>query len=283
LAVATILAQATLGGITVLFYLPVAISVSHACLAQIFFCLTVSVALFTRSDWQWDQQRLQDSATPSLRQLAAGTSAAVFLQLLLGAAFRHKGFGIGPHIVGAVVVTGGVLWLLVRILTQYPQERAVVRPVLLLTALLVVQLGLGGASYFLKMAAMNAPQPVSPLIEITAAHVVAWARWCLRQPWSVPSRYSAMSWRRLSSAERERSRNVNGWQQAAHDFARIRSLSVSFKAFTHAFRKGATSGNVSRLWICVWGLRSHRTCLHSPLRPKRVARQEQAQSPIRVH
>ena len=51
LAVATILAQATLGGITVLFYLPVAISVSHACLAQIFFCLTVSVALFTRCDW----------------------------------------------------------------------------------------------------------------------------------------------------------------------------------------------------------------------------------------
>jgi heme A synthase len=78
LAVAPILAQATLGGITVLFYLPVAISVSYACLAQIFFCLTVSVALFTRSDWQWDQQRLQDSATPSLRQLAAGTSAAVF-------------------------------------------------------------------------------------------------------------------------------------------------------------------------------------------------------------
>jgi len=117
LTVVTILAQAVLGGITVLFYLPVAISVSHACLAQIFFCLTVSVALFTRSDWQWDQQHLQDSTAPSLRQLSASTSAAIFLQLLLEAAFRHKGFGISPHIVGAVVVTGGVLWLLVRILT----------------------------------------------------------------------------------------------------------------------------------------------------------------------
>jgi heme a synthase len=175
LAVVTVLAQAVLGGITVLFYLPVAISVSHACLAQIFFCLTVSMALFTRCDWQWDQQRLQDSATPSLRQLAAGTSAAVFLQLLLGAAFRHKGFGISPHIVGAVVVTGGVLWLLVRILTKYPRDRALVRPVLLLTALLVVQMGLGGASYFLKMSAMNTPQPLSPLIEITAAHVAVGA------------------------------------------------------------------------------------------------------------
>jgi heme a synthase len=175
LAVVTILAQAVLGGITVLFYLPAAISVSHACLAQIFFCLTVSVALFTRCDWRWDQQRLRDSATPPVRQLAAGTSAAVFLQLLVGAAFRHKGFGISPHIVGAVVVTGGVLWLLVRVLTKYPRERAVVRPVLLLTALLMMQLGLGGASYFLKMSAMNTPQPLSPLIEITAAHVAVGA------------------------------------------------------------------------------------------------------------
>ena len=97
------------------------------------------------------------------------------MQLLLGAAFRHNGFGISPHIVGAVVVTGGVLWLLVRILTRYPKERAVLRPVLLLTALLVVQLGLGGVSYFLKMAAMNAPQPLSPLIETTAAHVAVGA------------------------------------------------------------------------------------------------------------
>src|SRR5690348_11297607 len=41
LAVLTVIAQAVLGGITVLFYLPVAISVSHACLAQVFFCIIV--------------------------------------------------------------------------------------------------------------------------------------------------------------------------------------------------------------------------------------------------
>ena len=174
-AVIAILAQAALGGITVLFYLPVAISVSHACLAQIFFCLTVSLALFTRYDWQWDRQCLQSPVAPSLRQLAAGTTAAVFLQLLLGAAFRHKGFGISPHIVGAVVVTGCVLWLLVRVLTESPRRSRLVRPVLLLTALLVLQLCLGFVSYFAKVAAINAPQPLSPLIEITAAHVAAGA------------------------------------------------------------------------------------------------------------
>jgi len=170
-AVVAILAQAALGGITVLFYLPVAISVSHACLAQIFFCLTVSLALFTRYDWGWDEPCFRDSGAPSLRQPAAGTTGAVFLQLLVGAAFRHKGFGISPHIVGAVAVTGGVVWLLVRVLTKNPQERSLVRPVLIFTALLVLQLCLGVASYIAKMAAADAPQPLSPAIEISAAHV----------------------------------------------------------------------------------------------------------------
>src|SRR4029450_9761279 len=170
-AVVAILAQAPLGGIAVLFYLPVAISVSHACLAQIFFCLTVSLALFTRHDWDWDQPRLPDSGSPSLRQLAAGTTGAVFLQLLVGAAFRHKGFGISPHVVGAVVVTGGVLWLLVRVLSESPWKGRLTCPVLLLTGLLVLQLCLDVASYIAKMAAANDPQPLSPFIEISAAHV----------------------------------------------------------------------------------------------------------------
>jgi cytochrome c oxidase assembly protein subunit 15 len=174
-AVVAILAQAALGGITVLFYLPIAISVSHACLAQIFFCLTVCLALFTRYDWQWDQGRLKDSVAPSLRQLGVCTTAAVFLQLLLGAAFRHKGFGISPHIVGAVVVTGGVLWFVVRALTENPRNSRLVRSALLLATLLALQLCLGVLSYVVRMAAMSAPQPLSPAIEITAAHVAVGA------------------------------------------------------------------------------------------------------------
>src|SRR5438094_5769307 len=53
-AVLVIIAQAVLGGITVLFFLPVTISVSHACLGQIFFCITVSLALFTCPDCRVD-------------------------------------------------------------------------------------------------------------------------------------------------------------------------------------------------------------------------------------
>jgi cytochrome c oxidase assembly protein subunit 15 len=42
-----VIAQGTLGGLTVLFLLPPSVSTAHATLAEIFFCLTVSIALFT--------------------------------------------------------------------------------------------------------------------------------------------------------------------------------------------------------------------------------------------
>ena|SRR5438552_2577342 len=174
-AVLVIIAQAVLGGITVLFFLPVTISVSHACLGQIFFCITVSLALFTGSDWRWDEQRFQDSGMPSLRQLTAGTTAAIFLQLMLGAAFRHNGFGIIPHVIGAVAVTVGVLWILVRILVGHPRKRTLVRPALLLSGLLAVQIFLGVSSYLAKMAAINAPQPLPSVVAVTTTHVAVGA------------------------------------------------------------------------------------------------------------
>ena len=43
--------QGVLGGLTVLFFLPAPISTAHAGLAEIFFCLTVAIALFTSPGW----------------------------------------------------------------------------------------------------------------------------------------------------------------------------------------------------------------------------------------
>ncbi len=184
-AVLAVIAQGVLGGITVLFYLPVTISVGHACLAQLFFCVTVSLALFTRSEWRWpecrwperrwDDPKIEDLRTPSLRQLSAGTTVAIFLQLMLGAAFRHSGWGIAPHVVGAAVVTWGVLWVMTRVLTTSPQEPRLVRSALLLVGLLVVQVFLGIGSYVMKLAARDAVQPLRPVVVMTTTHVAVGA------------------------------------------------------------------------------------------------------------
>ena len=50
-ALGAIVAQGLLGGITVLTKLPPAVSSAHAGLAEIFFALTVSLALFTSPGW----------------------------------------------------------------------------------------------------------------------------------------------------------------------------------------------------------------------------------------
>jgi len=171
----TIVAQAVLGGITVLFELPVTISVSHACLGQTFFCVAVCLSLFTSPSWRWDEVKIEDDSAPPARHLAVGTTAVIFLQLMLGAAFRHKGFGIVPHMVGAALVTIGVLWLLARVLGRFSQERRLKYPAMLLAVLLVVQLFLGIASYILRMAAVNAAQPLPPLVDVTTTHVAVGA------------------------------------------------------------------------------------------------------------
>src|SRR6266581_869538 len=50
-ALVAVIAQGLLGGLTVLFFLPAAISTAHAGLAEIFFCITVAIALFTSPAW----------------------------------------------------------------------------------------------------------------------------------------------------------------------------------------------------------------------------------------
>ena len=101
-----VVAQAVLGGITVLFFLPAPISTAHAALAQFFFCTLVALALFTGPWWQSDFETIEERGRPTLRAVGIATVCVIFLQLILGAAFRHNAFGVLPHIFGAGVVTG---------------------------------------------------------------------------------------------------------------------------------------------------------------------------------
>lgn len=175
ISVLAIFAQAILGGITVLFFLPVDISVAHACLAQAFFCIMVSLALFTKADWRWDEPKVKETSTISLRRLATTTTVLIFLQLMMGAAFRHHGFGIIPHVVGAGLVTIAVLWMLVRVLSQHRAEPRLTRPIGLLTGLLVAQVALGVGSYWEVWTNQNAPQPLPPVVLVTTTHVAVGA------------------------------------------------------------------------------------------------------------
>ena len=174
-ALGAVLGQAVLGGLTVLFFLPVPISVAHACLAQIFFGTVVSTALFTSRWWQCEQPKFEDAGSPRLGQLATWTAVAIFLQMILGAAFRHKGFGIVPHLVGAAVVTALVFWSAGALRRRYPGSALFARCAGLLLVLMGIQLLLGGAAWWSRMVGSKYPQPIPAMVWLTVTHTVCGA------------------------------------------------------------------------------------------------------------
>jgi cytochrome c oxidase assembly protein subunit 15 len=174
-AVGAVVAQGILGGLTVLFFLPPAVSSAHAALAQLFFCTILSIALFTSAWWERSGTLAVDSGSPGIHTLAVVTGSAVFIQLLLGAAFRHKGFGIIPHLAWAAVVT-----VLIFVLARTLRRRFADVPLLrhasrLLLALIGIQLLLGGAAWWSRLYAADFPQPIPIMVSLTVIHTVTGA------------------------------------------------------------------------------------------------------------
>jgi cytochrome c oxidase assembly protein subunit 15 len=97
-AFGAILLQAVLGGLTVLFLLPPAISSAHAALAEIVFALTAVVALMCSKTWTdlKDPSSCSSDAavlSSAFRWTLAAT-AAIYAQIVLGAVMRHTGAGL---------------------------------------------------------------------------------------------------------------------------------------------------------------------------------------------
>lgn len=176
-ALAMVIAQGVLGGLTVKFFLPPAISSAHAALAQTFFCLCVAVALFTGQKWVEEEPRVEfDQRRPSLFTLTLLSIFVLYVQLILGAMFRHHGLSWWPHVVHAVVVCFVLAWTAVRALTVYPHIDTVKRPAILMLSLVIAQLCLGFTAFLTRvMWGRNAVQPELPMVISTVAHVAVGA------------------------------------------------------------------------------------------------------------
>jgi cytochrome c oxidase assembly protein subunit 15 len=171
-ALVAVIAQGLLGALTVKFLLPPPVSVAHAGLAQSFFCLTVALALFTSGWWQSEFVPQPDLDSPRLKTLTVATVAATFLQLLLGAAFRHNAFGIVPHLIGAAVVLALVIIAGSAARRRFPESPPLRRVVIALHSLVGTQILLGGAAWWSRLATRDAPQLQSEMIWLTVVHTV---------------------------------------------------------------------------------------------------------------
>ena len=164
IALGTVILQGLLGGLTVLLLLPAAVSIGHAGLAQLFFCTTVALALFTSKGWRAARPSADD---PKLRRMALMTTVVVYLQILLGATMRHTEAGLAipdfplafggivppvwnagiavhfAHRVGALIVLIVIYAAAIRVWRHHPHRLELVWPALLLVLLVGSQATLG--------------------------------------------------------------------------------------------------------------------------------------------
>jgi heme a synthase len=176
-ALGTVILQGVLGGLTVLFYLPAPISSAHAALAQTFFCIAVVIALSTGRRWVEETPRVElDTRRPALITLTLLSIFVLYVQLILGAMFRHKGMSWWPHVLNAGIVAIVLTWTAVRALSLYSHIQAVKKPAVLLISLLVAQLCLGFVAFLTRVAwGHDAVQPELPMVISTVAHVAVGA------------------------------------------------------------------------------------------------------------
>lgn len=176
-ALGTVVLQGVLGGITVLRFLPWTISTAHATLGQAFLCIAIILAVASSKTWMRNEtpfvERNESPSTPTLTAVAA---VCILIQLILGAAFRHYGMRLLPHIIGAGVVTVVLCWTIVRVLTRYGSVPQLRRPAQVLLGLLLGQLALGFLAYLSRVQwGHDALAPGSSVVVSTVSHVAGGA------------------------------------------------------------------------------------------------------------
>ena len=182
LALGAVILQGVLGGLTVLYFLPAPISIGHAALAQIFFCLALSIAVFTSPRWACGANPVDDA---TLRRLTVATAGVIYVQILLGATMRHMDAGLAipdfplafgrvvppfwstaiaisfAHRVGALAVTLAIAATAIRVWRHHRYRSGLVANATLLVVFLATQITLGA------FVVLTGKQPI-----VNTAHVV---------------------------------------------------------------------------------------------------------------
>ncbi|MEE9522416.1 MAG: COX15/CtaA family protein [candidate division NC10 bacterium] len=173
-ALVGVVVQGVLGGLRVVF-IDRTLAIVHAALAQAFFALTATLAFFTSQEGKEAPRKMQTADAGRLRHFCLLTTSVIYLQLIVGGVLRHTGVGVGVHLLFAGVVTIQVLFLAVLILRGYRDQPRLVRPITLLSALLILQLVVGLGAYGGKFTSLGVGLSFHALVALTTAHVATGA------------------------------------------------------------------------------------------------------------
>lgn len=179
-----VIVQGVLGGLTVIYLLPPAVSTGHLGAAMLFFSMVTTLAVVTSRRWSEVRSREPAGGSLPLPRLALLTSAAAYAQILLGAAMRHTDAGLAcpdfplcngallpeitsggmalhlAHRLGAVLVTLLVLATVERAWSRHAEVAELRRPAIAALAMVFLQLLLGALTVLSGLS-----------VGITTAHV----------------------------------------------------------------------------------------------------------------
>jgi cytochrome c oxidase assembly protein subunit 15 len=207
-ALGAVIAQGVLGGLTVLFFLPAPVSTAHAGLAEIFFCLTVAIALFTSPSWR---NGYGAPAAPMndaiLRRVATATTVVIYVQILIGATMRHTGAGLAvpdfplmfghvvpdhwsakiaihvAHRAGALTVCAFVLATVGHVFYHHRRRSELTRPGAAIVALVAVQVTLGALTILSRRDVwINSAHVVCGALVLATSLVLTLRSWRVRFP-----------------------------------------------------------------------------------------------------
>jgi len=181
------------------------VSTAHAGLAEIFFCMTVAIALFTSPRWIGGLDSAREVDDAKLRRLATATTVLIYTQILIGATMRHTGAGLAipdfpwmfghvvpdhwsraialhfAHRAGALVVTCAIVTAFAHVWSHHRGRRELTRPAVLLVALVAAQLTLGALTVLSQRNPwINSFHVVGGALVLTTALVLTLRTWRVR-------------------------------------------------------------------------------------------------------
>jgi cytochrome c oxidase assembly protein subunit 15 len=174
IALGLVIVQGIIGGLRVVL-LEGTLAILHACFAQAFFALTVSLVFFTSQEWKEVAEKIRLPNAGRLQRLCTITTAMIYVQGVFGAVLRYTGARLDAHLLFAALVALHVALLSGRILRFHSDQPRLFRPAVFLCGLLILQLALGLGSYLVKFTSLGMALSPLSVVLLRTTHVVTGA------------------------------------------------------------------------------------------------------------
>lgn len=152
------------------------VGVIHAVGASAMMSLCALAALQLSRSWASPaSETIIEEGSPSLAALARATWIGLLIQTALGALYRHQVVGLMPHVIGAMLVMGMVMYAGIAAFSTENAPAAIKRPAMVLLVMTGVQTLIGLGAYLYRMDYREQATGMTAMLTFTLIHVAVGA------------------------------------------------------------------------------------------------------------